>query len=376
MQTENIADLYLRLPDQGLAARQMDELVHHAQQIEFFHLVAAKDARVSRLRQHFAATPVAAIYLSANLEALDFQHPGIPTAVLEKDFFHKDSAAPIEQRVKRLENTIVIINNNDAAPKASLEGYVEVFRRSENTIFVAWDWDNHHWLSLSCFFAAHSDVYGPSHYDNLFLLSRYNWLTVGPVHCASVQWSRRYLTEKLPMMTTIARSDEPLGRHIRYAKFPFRNQVITTVNQKCPSVNLTDHTYHGRTIEDRLTEWSSHKSHWIVPVLNDIPIRVFDALMCGGVPIVPATMRFLPVLDAIAPEHIEFYGPNDIMNPQDVIARANLKFDQGGVDGLIARHRFALDNHHGHTRIEQLLGYVSRIVDLGTKLGGRENEHA
>jgi hypothetical protein len=113
-----------------------------------------------------------------------------------------------------------------------------------------------------------------------------------------------------------------------------------------------------RTPDERLEEWYSHKVHWIAPVLNDVAIRIFDALSSGGIPVVPASMQFLPPIRGINRDHIVFSTPDDIMNPKPLIERAVAMFDAGGADGIVARHRYALDHHHGDQRMADILRAV------------------
>lgn len=259
------------------------------------------------------------------------------------------------------------MNNNDVA-QSGMQHYAEVYSTCNKTIFVAWDFDNHHWLELSTFLAAHSDLYLPAHHENLYLLSRYNWLTAGPVYASTIQWSRKFLTDHLAEMLTAERSDAPLGKHIHYPAFRFRAQVISTLNQYYPSIGFSDSTFHDRTTEDRLNEWYSHKSHWIVPVLNDVPIRIFDALVTGGIPIVPESLCFLPPVNEISRDHILFYGPQDIIDPRKIVAKATKLFDAGGVDKMVERHVYALNHHHSSTKILQILKYVNEAFALDLRI--------
>jgi hypothetical protein len=251
----------------------------------------------------------------------------------------------------------VIVNNNDIG--RDLAAYAHFYETCPRTIFVAWDWDNHHWLDLSSFFAAHSDLYVPVHHENLYLLSRYNWLSAGPVYATTVQWSRKLLTENLPLILSNPRSNDPLGKHIPYAAFPFRNQVVSTLNQTYPSIGFSDHTFHARTPMERLVEWVSHKVHWIAPVLNDVGIRVSDALCTGGIPILPESMRFLPFIRDIPTNAILFCSPHDILNPRPLINKAVALFDSGGPDQLVARHRFGIDSLHGDRSMQDIHNFVT-----------------
>lgn len=77
------------------------------------------------------------------------------------------------------------------------------------------------------------------------------------------------------------------------------NRVISTLSRAFSSIGFSIESFHGRSKEDRLQEWCSHKRHWIMPVLNDVPIRIFDALLTGGSPTVPESMRSLPSVNKI-----------------------------------------------------------------------------
>ncbi len=362
--------------DPGLPIRQVDEYVKFGQNELFFHLVAAKDARINELKKNFAKTGVRKIYISGGLGAVggleglggilppDCNIKGINVFFLEKDFFRELDPTSRKIKKKLLDGCIVIINNNDLSSAESRTDYPAFFSECDSTFFVTWDFDNHHWLELSTFLATFSDIYAPSHHENLYLLSRYNWLIAGPVYCSAFQWSRKFLTDHLPQMLLAERSDAPLGMHGAYAKFSFRMQIISMLNQHYPSIGFSNHSFHFRSAEDRLAEWYSHKAHWIAPVLNDVPIRIFDALVTGGIPIVPSSLRLLPPVSAIPREHITFYSPADIINPEELIKQTNELFDEGGRDKMVERHRFALQYHHGETSILQMLSYVADVLDI------------
>lgn len=359
-----IAQLYAGLPDHDFPARQAREYMAFGQNEGFFHLAVAKDMRIQTLREHFARTGLRKVYLSANLAGFECAIEGIDVEVLEKNFFQEaDPARRLAKKVQ-LGGSIVIINNNDAGSAESREAYASFFMECEATFFVAWDWDNHHWLELSPFLAAYSDCYAPAHHENLYLLSRYNWRIAGPIYCSSVQWPRKFLEAHLPEMLNAERIDAPLGMHIPYSTFSFRMQMITTLNQYYPSIGFSSHAFHGRTPADRMREWCSHKTHWIAPVLNDVPIRIFDALVTGGIPIVPESLRFLPPVNRIPREFIAFYSATDIVQPQDCVARANGLFDAGGREGMVARHKLALQHYHGDTSVRRMLGYAAEVLDI------------
>ena len=360
----SISQLYSSLPDQELPAKQVTEYVKFAQNDAFFYLAAAKNARISTLKTYFSQNPLRKIYLSANLGGFECAVEGLEVAILEKNYFVEPDTVRRTAKKTQLEGCIVIVNNNDAGTPESRAAYAEFFEECPATCFIIWDWDNHHWLELSTFLAAHSDIYAPSHHENLYLLSRYNWLIGGPVYCSSVQWPRKFLAAHLPEIVAAERSSAPLGMHIPYAQFSFRIRVISTLSQYYPSIGFINRSYHARTPEDRLKEWCSHKTHWISPVLNDVPIRIFDALVTGGIPIVPDSLRFLPPVNAIPREFIAFYSPADIVNPMALVEQANRLFDEGGRKGIESRHHLALQHYHGDASVRQMLGFAAETLGI------------
>ena len=379
----SISDFFYSFPERSLPVGQASEYVAYTQNDFYFKLAALKNGRRERLQAYFAAGGIQKILLGANISGFAFELEGVRIESLDKGFFKEDDPQEIVRKTAYLEDALVIINNNDVGHHGEMAYYARFFSQCEKTVFVAWDWDNHHWLDVSTFLAVHSDIYAPAHHENLYLLTRFNWLTAGPVYCATVQWSQRYLAEHLPEMMTHARSDAPLGMHIPYSPFRFRMQVITTLHQHFSSIGFSDRTFHSRTYEDRLKEWCAYKAHWICPVLNDVPIRIFDALITGGIPIVPESLRFLPPVCDIGREHIVFYSPQDVIQPHRVVERAVGLFDSGGAEKLAERHLFALTYHHGTGRLKQMVKYVMEAYDLkvngmlqpGLPGGGHDSSH-
>jgi hypothetical protein len=348
--------MFQNIGNRDLPAQQSNGLVSFGQQDAFFHLAALKNGRSNSLKAWFADKPLTRVILSANLNGFGCRIPGCTVEYLDSGFFVELDEAVRAKKREHLEGAIVVVNNNDVGQ--ATEAFADFYTSCNKTIFVAWDWDNHHWLDLSTFLAAHTDLYAPAHHENLYLLTRYNWVTVGPVYCGTVQWSRSFLTDNIAKLVTTNRSNEPLGMHIPYAPFTYRNRVVTTLSQHYPTIGFSGRNFHNRTKEERLEEWCSHKVHWIAPVLNDVAIRIFDALSTGGIPVVPASMQFLPPIASISREHIVFSTPDDIMNPKPLIERAVAMFDSGGADGIVARHRYALDHHHGDQRMADVMAFV------------------
>lgn len=346
------------LPAPSFSGDHAKGVTAHGQQEAFFHLALHQSKRVADLCAYFEKRRVQSLFLGANINGFEFQSPGWNVTTVGTDFFLGADGISVAARKEELEGSIVILNNNDVARLGHGPVWSDFQALHDKTLFILWDWDNHHWLEHSVFCAAHSDLYVPAQHENLYLLSRYNWAIAGPVYAASVQWSRRFLTEHTGYLLGTHRSNAPLGRHVLYPAYPFRNSVVNTLSGHYPSIGFSLQNFHVRTPEDRLQEWSAHKLHWIMPVLNDIAIRIFDALITGGIPIVPASLQSLAPVNTFPREHVVFFPPEAILHPEDLVQTALARFDEGGLDQLLARHRFALEQHHGSSRIIEILGYA------------------
>lgn len=346
-----------------MPVRLSNDLILHGQNEIFYQISVNKELRLSLLKSYFSLNTVKKIFISHNLSRIGCVVEGMSITILEKDFFQETDKKKIARKKEEINSSLVIINNNDLGTNEARIGYTNFYNDCHHTIFIAWDWDNHHWLDLSTFLAIHSDIYAPAHHENLYLLSRHNWLTVGPVYCSSIQWSQDFLKNRQLELTNTERSSEPLGMHIPYARFNFRIQTLLTLNKRYPSIGFSSHDFHNLSSYDKLKQWCAFKSHWIAPVLNDIPIRIFDALITGGIPIVPLSLRFMPPICHIPKNSIVFYKPTDIVEPVEIIKRANNLFDQGGKDGIIERHKYAFEKHHGQVSILSLVDYVKNFLD-------------
>lgn len=354
--TENpsISSLYHALNAEQAPTQNIAALVDHFQNARFFDLAVMQEGRKRKLRSHFAKGFDGRVFMTQRtLGRVEMPFAGLDIHFIEEGALRSMAGDPA------LQGAIVLVNNNDVVQDNSLDAYIEFFQRAEETIIAAWDYDNHHWYPMSAFLASHSDMYFPAHPDYFSLLSRYNRTIAGPITCGIVQWTQSYLRENFDNIVLATRSDAPLGTHIFYEKFKFRNQVVSTLGGQNPSVGFVTAGFHQMSAADRLRYWCGHKAHWIVPVLNDIPTRLFDALATGGVPIVPNTLKYHPEINALA-EHLVFFEASDVPSPQALVARANKKFDEGGVGKIVERHRLGTERHHASARVAKILKTVMR----------------
>jgi hypothetical protein len=324
-----------------------------SQNEDLYNLLLKKNQRNRQLKDSLKQNYSGKIYLTDHI----FHAVRHKPKNSQIEFFNMQTAP------ESFENSIVILSNNNVMVNNNLDKFITLYLKSPSSVFAIWDFDNHHWFALSGMLAAVSDLYVPTHADNLEPLSRYNNIMAGPVTSGVIQWPKEFLEENLDIITKTERSNNPLGTHIEYPQFPLRMKNLKTLHRTLPSVKLVDGSYHSRSMIDRFTEWCSHKSHWIVPVLNDAPIRIFDALITGGIPIIPRSLKYHKDVINLW-DHVVFYDYEDIQAPWEVTNKANQMFDSAGEQGVLDRHRLICYNHHVDNRVETILKAIEDEYEI------------
>ena len=254
--------------------------------------------------------------------------------------------------------SVFLLLNNDIGK--SLTRYIDFYRAHPQALFIVWDWDSQHWVQMSTLLAMNCDVYVPASSENAFLLSHFNPCVLGPVYVGAHQWTRRFLMDHFDLLMA-PRAATPFGPHVHYAKYPKRNRAVASLARHFESVRFTDNRFKARTDEENLREWAGYQSHWIVPVLGGVPIRVYNALVTGGIPIVPAFYRNLPEVAVLGTSPL-YYGVHDLIEPAAIHAAANRRFMSQDDGGLVQRITEALATQHVDSRCEQIFGLLRTTV--------------
>ena len=264
--------------------------------------------------------------------------------------------------------SVFFLANNDIGQY--LPQYIDLYNNTPDVLFVIWDWDSQHWIHMSSMLALSSDFYISATSENAFLLSHFNPYIIGPVFGVVHQWTRRFIIDHIELLLG-ERLNVPFGPHAFYGNFSRRNRAIATVTKVYPSVYFGNNDYKLKSELDNLKEWAQYKTHWIAPVLAGVPIRVFNALITGGIPILPSFYKSLPEVSILGNSPL-YYEVSDLIEPTMINEAAVAKFDLGGESGLIQRISNAIQCHHIDTHCERILLSVEESID---KIQNNDRSH-
>ncbi len=241
-----------------------------------------------------------------------------------------------------------------------------------DSVICLWYFDNH---------IAHMNNFKTSISGDLNFLS--HWLAVekylfnpyapivSHIPACSTQFMTDELINYLPKIKYIQRESKALFNYVIYDGAP-RTPLLADLCKHITDIAdfklmpASDRTrYWNLNRFERYQEWSAYKTTVILPIVNDLSTRVFDALSAGMVPIVPETIEDLNLV--VSPQlqsdlgivRIKSYSIDELRR---AINRAIEIFDFGGPHGIEKRVNYILNNGMLKHRISKLLQCVD---DLG-----------
>jgi hypothetical protein len=256
---------------------------------------------------------------------------------------------------------------------ADYAAYIDYYSTNPQAFFVIWDWDAQHWVEMSARLSMNCDAYISGNSENAFLLSHFNPINLGPIFIGAHQWSREFIINNFDILLQ-DRSDEPLGVHGFYSKYARRNRAVKTFGTTYPSVNFGSNEYKDRGELANLAEWAKHKVHFIAPVMGGVPIRVYNALITGGIPLVPSFYKSFPEVEILGDIPL-FYEVKDLISPESLVNAAIEKFNEGGKSGLVDRVVRSLDAHHIDCRCELIFQQVENLWEMTSIGKSYESSH-
>jgi hypothetical protein len=277
---------------------------------------------------------------------------------------------PPDQGLDNLDVVIFTAHGSDLSPLLW-----DVRRKiGQHALVVAWLWDNHLSHTGNLRTAMASDFVFPSHkYVAGYLIAPMAVLGKHVPSCCA-QWRGDEVAGYFEEFQQVPRSNKLL---VNYVDYPFspRTELLRHLGTQMPEANVllmnpNERTrYFGKSRADRFKEWMEHKSTLILPVDRDLSTRIFDALLAGQILLVP---NIVADFDEVIPpaKQVELgvikLQSLSIVTLRQATADAVRIFDEKGIEGVRARHRYVLDNHMMVHRLGTMLDGIKEIATRQT----------
>ncbi len=277
---------------------------------------------------------------------------------LDEDFFHgSNTDHDFKAKCEHINGKILLTTNHDIVKSdpQSLLNLIKFYLNCENTLFTGWDWDNHHNVQISSIFALCSDIYFPSQRGYEYELSK-----VAPrnkfIMPSAYEWTNEFLSEHMSIILDTPRESNVFGVFNYYDRFKYRNQVITTLNTQIPNIKFIDDfkNYQSKSEVEKLTEWASHKWHWLVPTLNAVSVRAYYSLIAGTGVILPVEFKGFDEFKNIDSRDVIWFDEKDVLDARRVLKKIEENFTRDGKEGILRRHFFARNAHNLHVRVQEI----------------------
>ena len=350
--TAQLQGLEAQIATIGQEEAQLDSLIERAGKARrSISLTTSRPLKV--LLGSFLFKPDIAAHFQAR--GIDLRKLDLDRVIADRDFV---------TLLRDLQGAIVLLNSNDLSTEAKLELIKKLYANCPDTLFVAWAWDNHHMVAHSAVIGQTVDVQYLAHSDNMQIYNRFCPFVRPPLPAAVMNWTMAQ-AEIFGARLAAPRPVRLSGSFFHYPQFEHRNAIVQRLKAQSFGGDLKmseegsgTGSYLAKTPEDKWAEWAASKANLIVPTLSDLPIRLFDALLTGNIPLLPRTIAHVFTPDerrALAAMPVVWFDYADLADMGPLVDRACDLFDAEGIDGILRRHRYALQTHMIESRIATLL---------------------
>ena len=256
-------------------------------------------------------------------------------------------------------------------PNLGVDKFIQLKLENFAKLYVFWLWDNHHMEIINYELSTLSDITFCAHSYCMDYLVNFYSILGGHVAPSIWQWSAKDSASHFEKYGDIPRHNALYGGYREYSDQSNRHQIVqacidaisdNALYLRSEMLDVAEDKYFSLDREERFREWCSHKVSLNLPLDKDFGCRIFDALLCGQIPLVANNIFDLdtlipPPLQQELPV-IRFEEPT-VECISDAYSKALSRFDQDGNEGVRRRHRYVLENHMSIHRIREILANIN-----------------
>lgn len=272
---------------------------------------------------------------------------------------------PIDINKDSLDGFDLFITNNNFLYKDY--GRITEVLKSSSCLSVCWHWDNHHMFEMNGMLVNSFDYIFPAHSNGSIALHDGTAILGQVVPCCVFQWSVDEAAEYFQKVSEGVRSDNLYGRFNSYpGRVGLRDIFLRDVKKSIinNSVDVITYYENGWLNQSKLDRFEALAKYKIVlcnPIYNDVPARLYDALLVGAIPIIPYGLPDLDIAFNYQNQTslpVIKYLPDSIVSLQSACREAIQVFNSMGVEGVLKRNSLVVNNHMLIHRIARIINEV------------------
>lgn len=243
-------------------------------------------------------------------------------------------------------------------------GDIESYRaRGFKGAVTAWFWDNHHnyWenrrTAESADFIVAGHAFCKEYLTNSFAIA------MPSVPLCITQWGRTEARALFERFGSRSRDDSLSGGFVDYSINTKRSRLIAELLDAEASNALmlikegSLTSYFGLSQAERFEEWCRYKTSLCLPLRRDLSQRFFDAWLAGQIVVVPEETAdiFTVIPEEARAKHMVTFRKWTVSEVMEAQEKALHLFDQAGIDGVVERHKIAIEQHMFSDRIRTII---------------------
>ncbi|MFM7526929.1 MAG: glycosyltransferase [Nodosilinea sp.] len=239
-----------------------------------------------------------------------------------------------------------------------------------SNLLIVWLWDNQIEHSFNVRFAEQVDLTIPSQGFLAEILNNCYSMVLDSLPRCSSQWSLASIEEWFEQSKGQVRSNALFGCFFDAAWAIRRNRLIEQLKSHQINGNYwlgNAKNYLKIPPDQRWNQWITYQIAIYLPTTQELSSELFDALLCGLIPIVPEDVLDLdtvidPALQTELP--VIRFSEYSAAGVAAAYREAMARFEADGWAGMQRRHQFVATRHMGLHRLE---GVVERLIGFSLK---------
>jgi len=236
---------------------------------------------------------------------------------------------------------------------------------SADALRIFWAHDHHHSFHHYALFLLKANIVIPAHFHRRDHLLGFNGQVADTVPASTNQWTLGEIETFSSLPETAPRLDELYGGFGAYDVGLQRSLFVGSLMERLEwhalsirHIQSADDPYFAQSAAERYAEWRRHKVSLAAAINQDIPIRIFDALATGQIPIIPdniANLDWVILPEDQAQLGIERFTAGDTGSAISAWRHALANFDRLGSQGVLDRVSYFLSRHSLPCRLERMI---------------------